>query len=160
MRCIASSPVAAVQALKTRAKLEDLTQDDEKVLDNRAFDGDDDDMGEDDAEPASIEDPKLKTLLDQAIGLAKDRRKDEKLKKLRSEVKKLVADGFNPVVFCRFIATAKGVGAALEAEFSDCAIDVVTGELPSDDRRAAVEALGTSDKKQRILVATDCLSEG
>jgi hypothetical protein len=72
----------------------------------------------------------------------------------------LIADGFNPVVFCRFIATAKGVGAALEAEFTGCAIDVVTGELPSDDRRAAVEALGTSDKKQRILVATDCLSEG
>ena len=32
MRCIASSPVAAVQALKTRAKIEDLTQEDEKVL--------------------------------------------------------------------------------------------------------------------------------
>jgi superfamily II DNA or RNA helicase len=160
MRCIASSPVAAVQALKTRAKLDDLTQDDEKVLENRAFDGDDDDMGEDDAEPASIEDPKLKTLLDQAIALAKDPRKDEKLKKLRSEVRKLIADGFNPVVFCRFIATAKGVGAALEAEFTDCAIDVVTGELPSDDRRAAVEALGSSEKQQRILVATDCLSEG
>jgi hypothetical protein len=81
MRCIASSPVAAVQALKTRAKLEDLTQDDEKVLESRAFDGDDDDMSEDDAEPASIEDPKLKTLLDQAIRLAKDPRKDEKLKR-------------------------------------------------------------------------------
>jgi superfamily II DNA or RNA helicase len=160
MRCIASSPLAAVQALKTRAKLEELTQDDVKVLENRAFDGDDDDMGEDDAEPASIEDPKLKALLVQASRLAKDPRKDEKLKKLRTEVKKLIADGFNPVVFCRFIATAKGVGAALEAEFTDCAIDVVTGELPSDDRRAAVEALGTSNKMQRILVATDCLSEG
>ena len=74
MRCIASSPVAAVQALKTRAKLEELTQDDERVLENRAFDGDDDDMGDDDAEPASIEDPKLKKLLDQAISLAQDPR--------------------------------------------------------------------------------------
>src|SRR5262249_24488606 len=85
MRCIASSPVAAVQALKTRTKLDELTRDDEQVLAYRAFDGDDDDMADDDAEPASIDDPKLKSLLDQAIALAKDPRKDEKLKNLRAE---------------------------------------------------------------------------
>src|SRR6185503_7683550 len=129
MRCIASSPVAAVQALKTRAKLEELTQEDEKVLENRAFDGDDDDMTDDDAEPASIEDSKLMALLDQATQLAIQPRKDAKLTKLREETKKLLDDGFNPVIFCRFIATAKGVGAALEAQFPDCAIDVITGEI-------------------------------
>lgn len=160
MRCIASSPVAAVQALKTRAKLDDLTHDDEKILENRAFDGDDDDMSDDDAEPSSIDDPKLKELLDQATALAIDPRKDEKLKKLRSEVRKLVDDDYNPVIFCRFIATAKGVAAALEAEFSECAVDVVTGEIPSDERRERVETLGADDTKRRILVATDCLSEG
>jgi superfamily II DNA or RNA helicase len=160
MRCIASSPVAAVQALKTRAELSDASEEDEKLLKNRAFDGDDDDMTDDDAEPASIDDPKLQALLDQAVDLARDPRKDEKLTKLRAEMRKLLADGFNPVVFCRFIATAKGVGAALEAEFPDAAIDVVTGEIPSDERRARVEALGSDDAEQRILVATDCLSEG
>lgn len=160
MRCIASSPVAAVQALKTRAKLEDLAQEDEKILEGRAFDGDDDDMTDDDAEPASIEDPQLKALLAQAIELARDPRKDEKLKKLRAEIRKLIADGFNPVVFCRFIATAKGVGAVLEAEFRDVAVDVITGEIPSDERRARIEALGADDAERRILVATDCLSEG
>ncbi len=160
MRCIASSPVAAVQALRTRAKIEDLTQDDEKVLENRAFDGDADDMSDDDAEPASIEDPKLMVLLDKATALARDPRKDEKLKKLRIEVRNLIDDGFNPVIFCRFIATAKGVGAALEAEFLGCAIDVITGELPSEERRDRIEALGSSEASQRILVATDCLSEG
>lgn len=160
MRCIASSPVAAVQALKTRSTIEQPTEEEEKVLKNRAFDGDDDDMTSDDAEPASIEDPELQVLLDQAIELAKDPRKDEKLKKLRTEIQKLLSDGFNPVVFCRFIATAKGVGAALEAEFTDAAVDVVTGEIPSDERRARIEALGADDAKQRILVATDCLSEG
>ena len=160
MRCIASSPVAAVQALKTRAKLDDITHEDEKILEGRAFDGDDDDMTDDDAEPASIDDPQLKTLLDQAIALAKDPRKDEKLKKLRAEIRKLIADGFNPVVFCRFIATAKGVAAALEAEFRDVVIDVITGEIPSDERRVRIEALGADDADRRILVATDCLSEG
>ena len=160
MRCIASSPVAAVRALKTRAELNEPSEEDEKVLKNRAFDGEDDDMTDDDAEPASIEDPKLQALLDQAVELAKDPRKDEKLTKLRTEIRKLLADGFNPIVFCRFIATAKGVGAALEAEFPDVAIDVVTGEIPPDERRARVELLGADDAERRILVATDCLSEG
>jgi hypothetical protein len=117
-------------------------------------------MTDDYSEPASIEDPKHKALLDQATALAADPRKDEKLKKLRAEIKKLIGDGFNPVVFCRFIATAKGVGAALEAEFPDCEIDVVTGEIPADERRERVEAFGADESKQRILVATDCLSEG
>jgi superfamily II DNA or RNA helicase len=160
MRCIASSPVAAVQALRTRAKLDELTEADEKLLESRAFDGNDDDMSDDDAEPATIEDPALKALLNQAVALAMDPRKDEKLKKLQAEVRKLVGDGFNPVIFCRFIATAKGVAAALEAEFEECAVDVVTGEIPSDDRRARVERLGGEVDKTRILVATDCLSEG
>lgn len=160
MRCIASSPVAAVQALRTRAKIEDLTQEDEKVLENRAFDGDDDDMTDDDAEPASIDDPKLVALLDQATQLALQPRKDAKLTKLREEIKKLLHDSFNPVIFCRFIATAKGVGAALEAQFPDCAIDVITGEIPAQQRRERVDELGTSVAPRRILVATDCLSEG
>ena len=34
----------------------------------------------------------------------------------------------------------------------------VTGELPPDERRARIDLLGKNDK--RILVATDCLSEG
>ena len=102
-------------------------------------------MTDDDAEPASIEDPKLMALLDQATQLAIQPRKDAKLTKLREEIKKLLDDGFNPVIFCRFIATAKGVGAALEAQFPDCAIDVITGELPAEERRERVEELGASE---------------
>src|SRR6202035_5837563 len=34
----------------------------------------------------------------------------------------------------------------------------ITGELPPDERRARIGLLGKNDK--RILVATDCLSEG
>jgi hypothetical protein len=117
-------------------------------------------MTDDDAEPASIDDPQLAALLDQATQLALQPRKDAKLTKLVDETKKLLRDGFNPVIFCRFIATAKGVGAALEATFPDAAIDVITGEIPSEERRERVEELGASDAPHRILVATDCLSEG
>jgi Helicase conserved C-terminal domain len=40
----------------------------------------------------------------------------------------------------------------------DYTVEVVTGSLPSEEREARVEALGEFEK--RILVATDCLSEG
>ena len=62
------------------------------------------------------------------------------------------------MVFCRFIATAHAVGAALAAAFKDYTVAVVTGAVPSEEREQRVEELGQEEK--RILVATDCLSEG
>jgi superfamily II DNA or RNA helicase len=160
MRCIASSPAAAVQALKTRAKIEEPSDETEKLLKNRAFDGDDDDITDDDSESSPVDDPKLQGLLEQAEKIKKDPQKDEKLKKLKSEVRNLLARGFNPVVFCRFIATAEALGTALAVEFPDAATDTVTGNIPADERRTRVESLGSDEAERRILVATDCLSEG
>ena len=42
--------------------------------------------------------------------------------------------------------------------FPKLRIDVVTGALPAEERRARVEEMGEAE--QRLLVATDCLSEG
>ena len=70
----------------------------------------------------------------------------------------MISAGANPVVFCRFIATAEHVAAGLRSAFPKLRIDVVTGELPAEDRRSRVEAMIGAD--QRLLVATDCLSEG
>ena len=83
---------------------------------------------------------------------------DPKLDALLKLLKPLVAEGANPVVFCRFIATAEHVAAGLRKAFPKLHIEAVTGVLPADDRRAQVE--GMSKAGQRLLVATDCLSEG
>jgi hypothetical protein len=63
-------------------------------------------------------------------------------------------------VFCRYIATAKAVAERLRAlpALKGVTIEVVTGELPSHDREARVAELAPHEK--RLLVATDCLSEG
>lgn len=159
MRCVASSPVAALQALRSRAlRLDEISDEEARLIETRAFDGTEDDLSTDDSEPIAIDDPGLANLMLQAEGLARDPKRDEKLKKLIVEVRSLVAEGFNPVIFCRFIATAQGVGAALESALSGVAVDVVTGLLASDARRDRVEQLGEAES--RILVATDCLSEG
>ncbi len=73
-----------------------------------------------------------------------------------------VKDGFNPVVFCRYIATANYVGDKLASElkkkFPKLDLQVITSELPDDLRKQKIEEMGNSPL--RVLIATDCLSEG
>lgn len=156
MRCVASSPAAAVQALRTRADLDAL--EDEEGLMARVFDGGTDALPDDDLEPsAGSNDPVLLSLIDQAERLA-GRSGDPKLKLLIEHLRQLIADGFNPVVFCRYIATAHYLGRHLEKHFKDVELCVVTGELTAQERIAQVDVLGESER--RLLIATDCLSEG
>lgn len=156
MRCVGSSPAAAVRALRTRAIL-DADEAEAELITARTMD--DEEAGEDDLEPgAAIEDKRLVGLIAQADALAANSSSDPKFTVLKSALQGLLKDGFSPVVFCRFIATAEAIGAALGSAFKDYTVEVVTGSLPSEEREARVEALGEFEK--RILVATDCLSEG
>jgi superfamily II DNA or RNA helicase len=70
--------------------------------------------------------------------------------------------GFNPVIFCRYIATANYVGEilapVLKKKFPKVELQVITSELPDELRKQKIAEMGKSP--QRILVATDCLSEG
>jgi superfamily II DNA or RNA helicase len=157
MRCVASSPAAAAQALRTRAGL-DACPEAEEDLRERLFDGAADFLPDDDVEPpAARADPLLEGLIAQAERLA-GQSGDPKLKLLADHVGKLLSEGFNPVVFCRYLATAHYLGRHLEKRFPAVTLGVVTGELTADERREKVELLGEAE--QRLLVATDCLSEG
>lgn len=156
MRCVASSPAAAVQALRTRAGLDDQLPEDE--IKARVFDGASDALPDDDVEPpAAGEAAVLADLIDQAERLA-GQAGDPKLRLLTDHLADLLRDGFSPVVFCRYIATAHYLGTHLSVRFKDVTVGVVTGELTSDERRERVDLLG--DAERRLLIATDCLSEG
>ena len=167
LRCISSSPAAAVNALRTRldgtAKGEDseeLSLDEiEAQAGDRVLDGIDDALSTDDIEPAAqTEDSALlQKLIIDADKLAGDAN-DPKLAKLLEHLNLLVKEGFKPVVFCRYIATAHYLANFLRGKFKDATVKAVTGELTPSEREAAVEELGDTEK--RILVATDCLSEG
>ncbi|MCC7535013.1 MAG: DEAD/DEAH box helicase [Deltaproteobacteria bacterium] len=160
LRCAASSPVAAVAALRTRAGLE-TGEDERDALLDRVFDGSDDSLPDDDVEPpAGTDDPKLAALIASAEELA-GRAGDPKLEVLTEHLRELIEAGFNPVVFCRYITTAHYLGRHLAGKLKNVALGVITGELTSDERRARVEALCDSEQgEQRLLIATDCLSEG
>ena len=86
-------------------------------------------------------------------------KQDAKLRKAIELVKILLQDGYSPILFCRFIPTAEYVGEELrEALPEGVEVAAVTGLLPPAERELRVEQLG--QHPQRVLVATDCLSEG
>ena len=165
LRCISSSPAAAAKALETRLSgtpMGDASADAEAADDNndRLYDGNDAELSQSDLEPAAAMDEeagKLKGLIATAHRLA-GAKGDPKLAALIAHIRQLLKDGFRPVVFCRYIATARYVAAHLAAEFKTATVEAVTGEYPSDEREERVNLLG--DAEQPILVATDCLSEG
>ena len=157
MRCVGSSPAAALSALRNRASNE------AERLEPQIYDEDGDDEDAIDVEPNTIfeNDPALQILLDHAADLLNV--KDPKLDALISALKPLIKDGANPVVFCRYLASAEHVRAGLRKAFPKLNIEAVTGELTPDERRDRVSEMAIEDGEkdvQRILVATDCLSEG
>ena len=152
MRCVGSSPAAAASALRNRLAAEP------DRLEEQVFDDDADEADAIDVEPASGFDAAgpLANLVTQAERLAKV--PDPKLDATVKDLKPLIKEGVNPVIFCRFIATADHVAAGLRKAFPKLRIEAVTGALTPEERRARVEDMAQAE--QRLLVATDCLSEG
>jgi superfamily II DNA or RNA helicase len=95
----------------------------------------------------------------QALGNPKD---DLKITAARQIVEDLLKEKLNPIIFCRYIATAKYVGEQLapllRAKFPKLDIQIITSEDPDDVRRQRIDDM--EKNSQRLLVATDCLSEG
>jgi superfamily II DNA or RNA helicase len=87
---------------------------------------------------------------------------DAKLKNLADLVDGWLSKGINPVVFCRFIPTANYLGEQLKPllakKHSKVDLQVVTSEDPDELRKERIK--GMEPAKQRVLIATDCLSEG
>ncbi|MDP9932579.1 helicase-related protein [Variovorax paradoxus] len=157
LRCVASSPAAAVKALTTR--LEGALPNDTLLSDERLYDGEADDLSINDLEPpAQLQDAgRLQSLIADARRLS-GKAGDPKLAALIRHIGLLVKDGYHPVVFCRYIATAHYVAEHLKAAFPKATIEAITGEFTPQERRERVDDMENAE--QRILVATDCLSEG
>ena len=157
MRCVGSSPAAAMSALRNRMSNES------DRLEPHIYDEDGDDEDAVDIEPGTAfdVDPALLALVKRAEELA--RKPDPKLTALVDALTPLIKKGANPVVFCRYLATAEHVRDGLRKAFPKLIVEAVTGVLTPDERRDRVADMALTDEEkqvQRILVATDCLSEG
>jgi superfamily II DNA or RNA helicase len=157
MRCVGSSSAAALSALRNRM----LSESDR--LEPQIYDDDGDDEDAVDLEPgtAFAIDAALLVLVRHAEELI--HMPDPKLTALIETLTPLLKKGANPVVFCRYLATAEHVRDGLRKHFPKLTIESVTGILTPDERRDRVADMAPADEEkhvQRILVATDCLSEG
>ena len=171
LRALASSPRAAAQTLQTRAATVAADSPEEADAIGRAIVLD---QADDEALEAVDTTPGADTDTDTTAGNAKSRRlqafraealklegkPDRKITALVKSVKELLGDGFNPIVFCRFIDTAEYVAEQLGAALGkNVTVRAVTGTLPPAERVARIDELAAIPG-QHVLVATDCLSEG
>src|ERR1022692_1823227 len=172
LRALASSPAAAAATLRTRAATLDTetTEEADAIGRRSVLDLTDDESSEGiDLSPGSDaeaeEDDRARhrrrlremaTLADELMG-----GEDSKLAGAIDLVAGLLREGYQPIVFCQFVETAKYVAAALRASNKipkGTEIESVTGELAPAERERRISALG--EHQRRVLVATDCLSEG
>ncbi|RVJ45858.1 DEAD/DEAH box helicase [Sinorhizobium medicae] len=157
MRCVGSSPAAGLSALRNRISNE------ADRLEPQIYDEDGDDEDAVDIEPSAVfeTDSALQALVKRAEDLI--HKPDPKLAALIDVLTPVIKKGANPVIFCRYLATAEHVRDGLRKAFPKLTIEAVTGVLTPDERRDRVaDMVPTEDGKevQRVLVATDCLSEG
>jgi len=169
LRSLASSPAAAIDTLTSRSGGADAESEAEAnaIGERTVMDAIDDTSSEgvDVAPGSEIEtedrDTKSHRLLREMARVAEGLKgeKDAKLQKAKKLIKGLIDDGFNPIVFCRFIPTAEYLAEELRGALpKKVEIKAVTGLLPPADREARV--LGLAEHERRVLVCTDCLSEG
>ena len=177
LRCASSSPAAAVTAFDSR--LASLRSDgahsdaDAPAAELDAGDSIDDIPGlyddGDDSAPSDAEADLARLRKTQGLRALRDRAArflaapdtDPKLNALVNLLRTQLLRGakaFHPIVFCRYVKTAQYVAEGLRAAFPRCEVRAVTGEDAADERAALVANL--SSAPSRILVATDCLSEG
>lgn len=167
LRALSSSPRAAAESLRARARnlLADTAEEADEQGRRAVLDQDDAALEGADAIAGSqteseSEHPDHKRLL----ALARDAdalqgAPDRKLARAAQIVTGLVREGLQPIVFCRFLATVDYVGDALsKALGKDVHVERITGALAPDERARRIAAL--SEFPRRVLVCTDCLSEG
>ncbi|MEU5837425.1 DEAD/DEAH box helicase [Streptomyces diacarni] len=175
LRCVLSSPEAAVATLEARATVAAARTVEEAERLGRAavMEMSDEELSDGlDVIPGSLLDDPQGPVSDprrdrrrlaafaQRAGQLVGHEHDAKLRAAIEEVKGLLVDGYDPIVFCHYIPTAEYVARHLEKELGrGIHVSAVTGKLHPDARHERVDELAAKSGRH-VLVATDCLSEG
>lgn len=181
LRGVISSPAAGEMMLKNRATKVVDDSDDDHIDPNDEFAADllyDLDEAQSDTLPSQVVDAaKMKSAESDRLNVFATRlavlgslEHDSKAAAALKQVVAWMKQGHNPIIFCRYIPTAKYLeellGPEIRRVFPQAAVEAVTGELNDDQRKERIERMGksgelaSSGKGRRLLIATDCLSEG
>ena len=166
LRGVMSSPAAGLEMLNNRLK--SPAREEASEPEPEAFNPvlDEDDGAEQDFTPLHLlekadwsagEARRLRELAEELSQL-QNLQDDAKAAAALEILQEWIEAGYHPVVFCRFIATANYLGALLKPVLPQVDVQVVTSEDPDELRKARIDEMGKAGR--RLLIATDCLSEG
>lgn len=167
LRGIMSSPAAGIEMLKTKIlkKLEEHPTDEQELPeDNPVIERIEEDTDATQPElfvQASLNDRDVRKLneLRRELQQLLDQEKDTKATSALKIITQWLKEGFRPIIFCKYIATANYLGSFFrDALPNNIDVQAITSELADEERKEKIDAMGESG--QRLLIATDCLSEG
>ncbi|PSF33320.1 helicase [Aphanothece hegewaldii CCALA 016] len=173
IRCVMSSPAAAIATLSRQVSKDtgDLEEWDEDLAANYVLDTTEGEQITDNS-PFTVVERGQKTYRDidkrklrEFVKIAEQLRgkEDTKLQKAIALIKDLLKEGLHPIIWCRYIATANYVAETLRNDLegkknTSVRVISITGELSEDEREIRLQEL--QQYPQRVMIATDCLSEG
>jgi len=166
LRGVMSSPDMGLEMLRNRMikqleneELSEIQDQDNPVIEKISFDTDNSQAELIDYSGLKTEEiEELNELSRQLEGL-RSLEKDNKANRAVGIIHDWIKEGFHPIVFCKYIATAKYLGEILKGNLPQKVdVQTITSELADEQRREKIELMRES--KYRVLVATDCLSEG
>ncbi len=176
IRCVMSSPAAAIATLSRQLSkdinLDAIEEIDDELAANQVYDSTETERVID-VVPASVIENVKQTYSEsqrrklrefaKAAEALQGSKQDSKLQQLIGLVQDLLAEGYSPIIWCRYIATANYVADSLKGKFekkknSQVRVIPITGEQSEDEREIRLSEL--KEYPQRVMVATDCLSEG
>ncbi|MDB9312225.1 helicase-related protein [Spirulina sp. CS-785/01] len=180
IRCVMSSPAAAVTTLSRQIRKRETALTDQESEDLSILDEDFATYVYDPTEQEQAVDIVPSVVVEQGQQSYKDSekrklrafvkaaetlygKKDNKLQSTLKLVQELLQEGYNPIIWCRYIATANYVAKELreileKKKGGQTRVIAITGEQSEDEREIRLQEL--TDYPQRVMVATDCLSEG
>ncbi len=167
LRCVMSSPAAAVAALEKRVHADGDAKIQEPEYSPFIFEASND-LTDDEAPVPPIEHAEAdmpdsdRRKLRNLAKLARDllfSPDDTKLARCLEVTQQLLQDEFHPIIWCRYVATAEYVAEGLRRALgNDVQVKAITGRMGDEERRMIIDEIDAN--RPRVLVATDCLSEG
>ena len=167
LRGVMSSPAAGIEMLKNRIRKLEINEDDIKNDENPVYDNEFEKsdslplhvvpLSESQPEWSTNQTAKL-TAFTKKLEELKGQENDGKIEAAAIVIEDWLEHKFHPIVFCRYIETAKYVGEIFKKHFKNVDVQVITSEDPDEVRKDRIDRMGNS--KKRLLICTDCLSEG
>ena len=166
LRCVSSSPAAAAATLRSRAVVDETSDDVDTIGTTVVLDQDDiDELTTVDFSPGSKIENDKEVNRRKMLEFAKRAeslygKEDNKMRGAVKQVEEFLKEGYKPIVFCRYIDTADYLAKQFRENLSNkIRVESVTGILPPAEREARIDSLA-NEEGSYVLVCTDCLSEG